>query len=123
MNGLISIVGVKYTTARAVAARAVDLAFTKLGRPPRACRTAEVTLPTAGIGDRLPDNPVRHAVEEEMAQTLADVLIRRTGAGAAGYPGDQVVTEHASAMQGLLGWSIDKTASEIAAVKRFYEIQ
>jgi glycerol-3-phosphate dehydrogenase len=123
LKGLISIVGVKYTTARAVAERAVDLAFTKLGRPPVACRTAEVTLPTGGIGDRLPDDPIRHAIEEEMAQTLADVMIRRTGAGAAGYPGDAMVTEHGSAMQRLLGWSIDRTASEIDAVKRFYDIQ
>ena len=34
-----------------------------------------------------------------MAQTLADVVIRRTGVGAAGYPGRSAVTEYASAMQ------------------------
>lgn len=45
--GLLSVVGVKYTTARAVAERAVDEALRLLGR--RApCRTASVLLPGAG---------------------------------------------------------------------------
>ena len=38
---LISIVGVKYTTARAVAERAVDLILRKLDRKPVRCRTAD----------------------------------------------------------------------------------
>ena len=85
---LISIVGVKYTTARAVAERAVDLVLRKLDRKPVECRTAETVLPGAGLNDRDHDDPVAHAMREEMAQTLSDVVIRRTGLGAAGYPGD-----------------------------------
>ena len=43
--------GVKYTTARAVAERTVDLVLKKLRRPPVACRTADVTLPDGGVSD------------------------------------------------------------------------
>lgn len=37
IHGLISVVGVKYTTARLVAERAVDLVFRKLGKKPPSC--------------------------------------------------------------------------------------
>ena len=122
VKGVLSLVGVKYTTARAVAERTVDLVLKKLRRPPVACRTADVTLPTAGAEENPPDNPIRHAIDNEMALTLADVVIRRTGVGAAGYPGEAVVTEYVSVIQGILGWSVSRTASEIAALKKFYEI-
>jgi glycerol-3-phosphate dehydrogenase len=120
---LVSVVGVKYTTARAVAERAVDLVLNKLGRPSVPCRTAEVTLPTADVGARDPGDPILHALQAEMAQTLADVVVRRTGVGAAGYPGDASVAGYATAMQNALGWSDEKKAAEIATLKRFYEIQ
>lgn len=123
LTGVISIVGVKYTTARAVAQQAVDVIMKKLGRPAVRCRTAEVELPTAGIEDSPSDDPIRRAIDVEMAMTLADVVIRRTGIGAAGYPGDELVARHGSQMQRILGWSADRTASEIAAVKNFYEIE
>ena len=65
---------------------------------------------------------MREAVEREMAQTLVDVVVRRTARGAAGYPGDGRAFEYASAMQSLAGWSIERLASEITALKRFYEL-
>jgi glycerol-3-phosphate dehydrogenase len=49
--GLISLVGVKYTTARLAAQRAVDGVCTELGRAGRSCRTARTLLPAAGISD------------------------------------------------------------------------
>ena len=55
---LVSVVGVKYTTARAVAERVVDLILKKLGRAPVPCRTAEATLPDASLDDRDPPDPV-----------------------------------------------------------------
>ena len=119
---LISIVGVKYTTARAVAERAVDLIVRKLGRPPVKCRTADAPLPGAGLDDRDAADPVAHAVNEEMAQTLSDVVIRRTGLGATGYPGDAAAIEIAARMQVLLGWSRDRTDQEIESLRRFYEL-
>lgn len=48
--GVITLSGVKYTTGRALAARAVDLAMTKLGRQPVPCRTSETPLPGAAPG-------------------------------------------------------------------------
>jgi glycerol-3-phosphate dehydrogenase len=122
VEGLVSVIGVKYTTARLVAERTVDLVLKKLGKPPIASRTATTTLPGAALTDQDPADPVAHAIREEMAQTLADVVIRRTGAGAAGYPGDDAVLACAHKTQQMLGWSADRTAAEIAAVKKFYEI-
>jgi len=119
---LVSVVGVKYTTARAVAEQVTDLVFAKLGRPAVPCRTAETLLPTAGQNDAASANPIQQAVEVEMAHTLADVVVRRTEIGAAGYPGDGAVHDHARAMKQLCGWSIERTSSEIAALKRFYEV-
>lgn len=119
---LISIVGVKYTTARAVAERAVDLIMRKLGRAPVGCRTADTPLPGAGLEDREIADPVAHAVNEEMAQTLADVVIRRTGLGSTGYPGDASVIEIAGRMQALLGWPRERTDEQIASLRRFYEL-
>ena len=49
--GLLSIVGVKYTTARETAEHAIDVACRVLGRPAGACRTASIILPHAGIAD------------------------------------------------------------------------
>ena len=68
-------------------------------------------------------SPIQQAVEVEMAHTLADVVVRRTGIGAAGYPGDGAVHDHARTMKQLCGWSIERTSSEIAALKRFYDVE
>jgi len=46
-EGLVTVVGVRYTTARATAARVVDRAFDLLGRPAPPCRT-DVTPVTGG---------------------------------------------------------------------------
>jgi glycerol-3-phosphate dehydrogenase len=119
---LVSVVGVKYTTARAVAERVVDLVLRKLGRASAKCRTADTPLPGASLGDRDPADPIGYAIREEMARTLIDVVVRRTGLGAAGYPGDAVVDDVASRMQTELGWTKERTARERELLKRFYEI-
>ncbi len=49
--GVISAVGLKYTTARWAAERAVDAACEELGRERGHCRTAETLLPHAAIAD------------------------------------------------------------------------
>jgi glycerol-3-phosphate dehydrogenase len=122
MDGLISVVGVKYTTARAVAERVVDLVLKKLGRPPVASRTATTTLPGAALGDTDPADPVTHAIRSEMAQTLIDVAVRRTGVGVAAHPGEAVATEYANAMQKELGWTGERKRRELESLARFYEI-
>ena len=119
---LISIVGVKYTTARAVAQKAVDLILRKLGRPPARCETATTVLPDAAIDDRDASDPISHAIEQEMAHTLTDVVVRRTGLGALGAPGDAEAGAAAGRMQQLLGWSDERVQSEVAALQAFYRI-
>ena len=119
---LISVIGVKYTTARVVAERAVDLVLRKLSRPANPCRTADTVLPKAGLEDHDPSDPIAHALGEEMAQTLSDVVVRRTGLGAAGYPGDAIVSDVAMRMQQLLGWSGERTNTERTALLDFYKI-
>jgi glycerol-3-phosphate dehydrogenase len=120
--GLISIVGVKYTTARIVAERAVDDVFRNLGRTPAPCRTADTVLPGAGLDDRDAPDPVLHAIRHEMAQTLTDVVVRRTGLGAAGHPGETVANEIAGRMQTALAWSQERKQREVEALRSFYQV-
>ena len=119
---VLTIVGVKYTTARAVAERAVDLIFKKLQRAAVRCRTSEVVLPGAGLQDREPADPIEAAVRAEMAHTLVDVVVRRTGLGAAGYPGDAVAGDAARRMQSLLGWTDVRMSDECDALRKFYAL-
>ena len=54
-----------------------------------------------------------HAVREEMAQKLTDVVLRRTELGTLKYPGDDAVNECASIMSSELHWSEDRKKSEV----------
>jgi len=121
--GLISIVGVKYTTARAVGEQAVTLLLKSLNRPAVGCRTAQTLLPGASLNEPAISDPIAHAIAHEMAQTLTDVVVRRTGLGAAGYPGNEVVAKTADQMQQMCGWTEQRRQMEIAALKGFYEIR
>jgi glycerol-3-phosphate dehydrogenase len=120
--GIISVVGVKYTTARVVAERAVDRVFRHLGRTPPACRTSSEVLPGAALDDKDVTDPVLHAIRDEMAHTLIDVVVRRTGLGAAGYPGDEVANDVAARMQSAFAWSEERKERELRALRSFYEI-
>ena len=120
---LLSVVGVKYTTSRIVAERVVDRVLKKLGRAPIPCRTADTVLPGASLKHFDPADPIIHAVREEMAHTLIDVVVRRTGLGAAAYPGDTVAADVAQRMQAELRWSEERKTQELASLKRFYEIK
>jgi glycerol-3-phosphate dehydrogenase len=119
---IVSVVGVKYTTARVVAERVVDLIIKKLGHEPVRCRTADTPLPGARLEDVDPPDAIGRAVRDEMACTLIDVVVRRIGLGATGYPGDAVANEAAARMQTELGWSDERRAQELEALKRFYDI-
>jgi glycerol-3-phosphate dehydrogenase len=50
-DGLVSVAGAKYTTARGVAERVADLVLAKLKKPPVRCRTASTPLPGGEIED------------------------------------------------------------------------
>jgi glycerol-3-phosphate dehydrogenase len=144
VEGLISIIGVKYTTARHVAEKAVNLIEAKLGKCPAESRTSvvpvyggtmssfeeflenELQRKPLGLSEETTRHLIRtygseyreilryceedpqysrpiesncpviraeivHAVREEMACKLEDILYRRTELGADGYPDDSCV--------------------------------
>ena len=63
---------------------------------------------------------VIHAIRQEMAQKLEDVIFRRTDLGTAGYPGDACLTTCAEIMASELGWSLRQAENEIEEVKAVY---
>jgi glycerol-3-phosphate dehydrogenase len=174
-DGAITVIGVKYISARSVAERAVDAIARRLGKRLPPSRTASTVLPGAGVADheglaietarklrfdvplatlthlssryseaaadivrlmvergnlRAPVSggaptvgaEIVHVIRHEMAIRLADIVVRRTGLGAAGHPGAEAVAACARIAAGELGWTAAQEAAEIAAVDRVYEI-
>jgi glycerol-3-phosphate dehydrogenase len=167
IDGAVSVIGVKYTTARLLAQRAIDLVADKLGRKIAPSRTSQLPLvaPVRNEGSEPPvhdpasaieritrvygataarvlglhaEHPdlgrplaegvpvtgaqVLEAVRHEMAMTLEDIVVRRTGLGATGHPGDEIVRQCATLVQQELGWSPERVEDEVSSVRRFYEI-
>jgi glycerol-3-phosphate dehydrogenase len=161
LEGLIAVLGIKYTTGMTVGARAVDLACRKLGRSaagprPAARRSgppaappppgidavlaerlrrsyggaAAALLSAIGAGPALgrrldPGQPttaaeVRHAVREEMAHALTDIVLRRTPLGTFGNPGRAVLEACAAIAGEELGWDAAARQREIALVEAEY---
>jgi glycerol-3-phosphate dehydrogenase len=176
IKGLMSVVGVKYTTARDVACRVADMIVRKLGRGnKKSC--SDITPLCGGNLDSFTDqlnqfvqrkpfnlsqdvlrqllsnygselhlvlkycekdaalcDPVGpgystikaeivHAVREESAIHLADVLLRRTELASAGCPEDPVLQTCAQLMSTVLAWDAGKITEEIQAVKKKYFAQ
>ena len=165
VNGLVTLIGVRATTARGMAENAVNLVFRKLGRRPPDSETE--TTPIFGgriekfddfLGrvveqrpygldrevldalirnygseypgvlkyiDESPDLARRlghstvlkaevvHAVREEMAEKLADVVFRRTDLGTGGHPGEEALQGCARLMGSELGWDEDRVREEV----------
>ena len=63
---------------------------------------------------------VIHAVREEMAVKLQDVLFRRTELGTGENPGRRAIEISAELMAGELAWSQQKTADEIEEVSDIF---
>ncbi len=164
VDGAISMVGVKYTTARALAEQAVTLVTAQLGRhapsrtaslvlpgcaptgapPPvsnldpqawghlqrlygdQATRVASIVQTAPELGQRIVDHlpivgaQIVEAARHEMALTLEDIVLRRTGLGSAGYPGDPAVLKVAGIARDELGWSSSRVQEEIQGLKEFY---
>jgi glycerol-3-phosphate dehydrogenase len=59
---------------------------------------------------------VLFAVREEMAMTLEDVVMRRTGIGQLGNPGSENIARAADLMAGELGWNEARKAKEIQSL-------
>jgi glycerol-3-phosphate dehydrogenase len=56
-----------------------------------------------------------------MAVTLADAVVRRTGAGAGGHPGQEAARNAAAIMAAELGWSASQVERELQALDAFYQ--
>jgi glycerol-3-phosphate dehydrogenase len=135
-NGLISLVGGKFTTFRRVAEEVVDRISRRFPEKKlAACRTAGSPLGEGKqrprkirdwiqtdpkLGDRLCGHhpftgaDLRYAVEEEMAMSLSDLLWRRFGVGWSSCQGLDMAEPAAGLMGPLLGWSDDERHSQIA---------
>ena len=163
-DGAITLMGVKYTTARALAEQAVTLVTAQLGRHAPS-RTASLQLPghvptgapspvmgldqaawdhlqrvygdqapriasliqaSPMLGRRLVDRlpivgaQIVEAARNEMALTLEDIVLRRTGLGSAGYPGDAAILKVEAIARDELGWSSSRVQDEIQGLKQFY---
>lgn len=171
VEGLITVIGAKYTTARNLARQAIDRVFRKLGQTPPVAQTA--TTPVHGgrierfdeflaeaVRDDSSEGPglgpdvirelvlcygseyaavlkqvkedpgagrqvakerpiiramIRHAVQDEMALRLTDVVFRRTGLGTIGDPGEDGLRACAAIMADELGWDERRVERELAA--------
>jgi glycerol-3-phosphate dehydrogenase len=63
---------------------------------------------------------VRHAVQQEMACSVADVIFRRTGLGTIGHPGRDAIERIAMLMAELLGWDQARVRSEVQEIENAY---
>jgi glycerol-3-phosphate dehydrogenase len=65
---------------------------------------------------------VVYAIEEEMAKTLKDVFLRRTGLGTLGHPGMEVVQKVADLASEMLDWSEERKKEEIEGLLSLFKL-
>jgi glycerol-3-phosphate dehydrogenase len=176
IGGLITVVGVKYTTARIIAQQTVDLVFEKLERNIIRCSTHQTPLHGGKIerfddylrqairtrSEGLPPEIIKHlvynygsnytkilgylnekpewghpvvdsspvlkaevlhGVRQEMAQTLSDIILRRTELGSAAPPSEVSLRICAQLMARELGWSKTRLSEEIEQVRTVYQFK
>jgi glycerol-3-phosphate dehydrogenase len=132
IGGLVSVIGVKYTTARLVGEQTTDLVFRKLGRVPPQCRTATTLLP--GARDSFSAGPlidvtginlgsregldhlrslVRAVAESQMVVTLEDLVYRRSNLAETGSATRELVELFGHAAGNVLGWEDKKVEFQI----------
>ena len=74
----------------------------------------ELARPLSASGDI--GAQVLYAVRQEMAMTLEDAVMRRTGIGQLGDPGAEALSRAADIMAGELGWDAARRAREIESL-------
>jgi glycerol-3-phosphate dehydrogenase len=164
IDGLMTVLGVKWTTSRDVAQRTLAAVWAKLKRPGAPVPSAIQPLPGGDMADvavvvneamqaGLPEVTARHlvrhygtryrnvlrtgngdsdllkplgeashvtgaevlhAVREERAESLADVVLRRTDLGTAGRPAEAALLNAATIMARELGWDAARLDRELA---------
>ena len=124
IGGLISLVGVKWTTARSTAERSVMLAMGKIGRSvlpfnrPERLMVESVTLGEASPEDvaGVSGEQIRRAAKNEWACQLTDVIFRRTGIGLSRVLDRAVLSPVAALMGAELGWSANESERQLLGV-------
>ena len=119
---LISMEGVKFTTARRVVERAIDRVFVSLGRSIPPCRTAQQQLDGGlvppEITEKISEEEIFRAVRQEMAVKLSDLVFRRTRLGAAPKLQRRAVEAAARTFGAESGWDARRVVEEVDAVMR-----
>jgi glycerol-3-phosphate dehydrogenase len=119
---LLSVEGVKFTTARRVVERAIDHVFVSLGRPVPPCHTATQRLDGASvpaeITGTLSEQEIFRAVRQEMAVKLSDLVFRRTRLGAGPKLQRAAVEAAARTFAAESGWDEHRVVEEVEAVMR-----
>lgn len=138
ISGLISVMSVKFTTARALAAKVVRIVDRRLTGLPRTVSEADEIgpleyarpTPIPGIDclseDVLDDQDtmkrvVSVAVEKEMALTLEDLLFRRTWIGLLGTRDASWLKQIANWMASRRNWTPRRTRQELASLEHRYD--
>jgi len=173
IQGLVTLTGVRATTARGMAEKAIRLVLKKLGETK--CPSKTATTPIFGgqidCFEDLVDQAARqgpldlsptvvralvhnygseyqrvlqyidedpelnrtvgkstvlraeivHAVREEMAQKLADVVLRRTDLGTDGNPGEEALRTCALLMGKELAWDQAQMENELGELRTFFQ--
>lgn len=122
MPGLVSLLGVKYTTARGVAERAVDIVAERLRRRTPPCRTAQTVLSEARPLEGSLEERTRAAVRDEAALHLTDAVLRRLDLGTAGVPPSADVDAVTRTMAAELGWDDQRQEAERTQLADTYRI-
>jgi len=65
---------------------------------------------------------VYYAIKKEMAKTLKDIFLRRTGLGTLGNPGKEVISVVSNLAAELLGWNDKKKNEEIESLMKVFEL-
>jgi glycerol-3-phosphate dehydrogenase len=171
VDGIVSVVGVKYTTARDVAEKTINQILLNWGYSKTVSKVrvtplyggrierfddfleSEIAKQPCGldkeqvlnlifnygsaygeileyIDEKMAKNTeqmllkglVSYAVNQEMAQKLSDVIMRRTELGTAGHPGRDWLELCANEMGKILGWDKNKIQKEVDEVNEIFSI-
>lgn len=127
LDGMLSVIGVKWTTGRLVAERAVDLVVGKLGTGAAGC-TREAPLPilkdiSYDLAGKSADEIAkicRGHMEHTQTQTLRDMLLRRTNDLVRGHLSPSEIGVVAQTMRAYLGWDAEACARQAVLMQNHW---
>jgi len=130
IKGLISIISIKWTTARLTAEQTVDLIVTKMGDKIsnlKHCQTRDEPLlnanaPTKFLHDQSSDDEltefVIRALTEEMTVSLSDLLLRRTDAVMQNFLSIQQIKTLSQSLASHLDWDTSEKNKQLEQLQQ-----